>query len=215
MAREKGIKTKLKKIYFKSIGKIKNCKLKCKDFTIISNNCFAGIFYRNNNLPYNSPTCGLFIMPSDYIKFIYNMKEYLSLDMEELKIENSKYLDYLKKINYNGVIGKLNDIEIMFLHYDNFEEVKNVWNRRKNRINYDKIIYKFNDQNLCTYEDLKKFNDFKADNKICFTAKKYDEFNTIELKQFENEEYVLSDVNEKDYKKYIDMYKYINDRFKE
>ena len=67
------LKEKLKKIYFKITGKIKQRKFLHKDFTIISNNCFAGIVYRNNALPYNTPTAGLFFMADDYIKFVYNI----------------------------------------------------------------------------------------------------------------------------------------------
>ena len=156
------LKKKLKKIYFKIVGPIKRKKFKCTDFTIISNNCFGGIIYRNNNLPYNTPTAGLFFMANDYIKFIYDMKNYLSKELTEIKIEDSNYYDYLKSINYNAPIGKLGDVEIMFLHYPTFEEAKEKWDRRKQRINYDKIIYKFSEQNNCTYEDLKKFEEFNA-----------------------------------------------------
>ena len=207
-------KKKIKKIYFKTTGKIKNKKLKVTDFTIISNNCLGGIFYRNNAIEYRTPTCGLAIMADEYIKFIYNLDYYLSIDdIKEIKIENSKYRDHLEKVKYSGVIGKIDDLEIMFLHYDTIEEAKEKWNRRKKRINKDKIIYKFNDQNLCGYTHLKKFDEFPAKYKICFTAKKYDELNTIQLKQFEKYEYVLSDVKEKDYKKCFNMYKFINEAF--
>ena len=210
------IKKSLKKVYFKYTGKIKQKKIKNKDFTIVANNCFGGIFYRNNFIEYQSPTCGLAFMAKEYIKFIYNMKHYLSIDeIEEIKMEQSKYASYLKLIQYKGVIGKIDDVEIMFLHYDTIEEAREKWNRRKKRINYNKIIYKFNDQNLCTYDELKAFNDFPAKNKICFTAKKYSEFDTIQLEQYKDNTFVLSDVNEKDYKKYFNMYKYLNERIGE
>lgn len=206
----------IKKKYYKITGNLKKKKLKCEDFSIISNNCFGGIFYRNNNLKYRTPTCGLAIMADEYIKFIYNLEYYLSIDnIEEVQIENSKYRNYLKKTKYGGIIGKIDDLEIMFLHYDSINEAKDKWNRRKKRINKDKIIFKFNDQNLCDYSHLKKFNEFSAKNKICFTSKRYDELNTIQLKQFEKYEYVLSDVRQNDYKKYFNMYKYINSKFAE
>ena len=61
---------------------------------------------------------------------------------------------------------------------------------------------------MCTYEHLKKFNDFKAKNKICFTTRKYDELDTIQIKKFEKSENVGDDI--KSYKKYFDVYKFIN-----
>ncbi len=201
---------KVKDKIIRFIGNFKKKKFKCLDFTIISNNCFAGIVYRNNNIPYQSPTCGLFIMPDDYIKFIYDMKKYLKKDMNQINIDESKYKDYLKSINYDGTIGKIDDIEIMFLHYKDFNEAKEKWYNRAKRINYNKIIYKFDDQNNCTYDNLKDFQKFKVDNKICFTAKKYDGIDSIIFSEFEKDGYVVNDTKESIFKKYINIYDYIN-----
>lgn len=163
-------------------------------------------------MKYLSPTCGLFFMAEEYIKFIYNFDYYMNIDeINEIKIEESKYKQHLLKIQYNGIIGKIDDLEVFFLHYDNIEQATEKWNRRKKRINRKFIIFKFNDQNLCEYKHLKAFNEFPANNKICFTAKRYPEFNTVQLKQFENYEYVLSDTRENDYKTQFNMYEYINE----
>ena len=202
------MKKTLIKLYKATIGKINYMFIKNKDVTIISNNCYAGIFYRNNNLKYLSPTLGLFFIASEYIKFIYNIKYYLNQELTFIEIEQSKFSDYLYKINYNGVIGKLDDVEIMFLHYNSKQEAYEKWNRRKERINWNKIIYKFSDQNLCRYEDLKKFNDFDAKNKILFTTRKYDTINSIQIKKYSKCENLPDDI--KSSKKYFNMIKYIN-----
>lgn len=207
---ENKLKKRLKDIYFKYTGKLKQKNIHNQNFTIISNNCWGGIIYRNYHIPYQSPTCGLFFMAPEYIKFIYNIKEYLYNEIVEIKIEESKYKDYLKKINYDGIIGKIKDIEICFLHFSNIEEVNEKWKRRTKRINWEKIIYKFNDQNLCTYKELKEFEDFKAKNKICFTAPKYNDINSIQLEKYKDEKYVISDTKESDYRKYINIIEYIN-----
>ena len=175
----------LLKIYKRTIGIINNKRIKNKNVTIISNNCWAGIFYRNNNLKYLSPTLGLFFMADEYIKFIYNIKYYINTELNFINIQNSKYKDYLKKLNYNAPIGKIDDLEIMFLHYKTEAEALDKWNRRKQRINWDNIIYKFSDQNMCTYKNLEDFEKFNAKNKICFTTRKYDELNTIQIKKYE------------------------------
>lgn len=202
------IKKIMLKIYKSTIGVVNNKRLKNKNITIISNNCWAGIFYRNNNLEYLSPTLGLFFMAEDYIKFIYNIKYYINEDLQFINIEDSKYKNYLKKLNYNSPIGRIDDIEIMFLHYNSEEEAKEKWDRRKQRINWDNIIYKFSDQNMCTYEHIKKFNEFKAKNKILFTTRKYEGINSIQIKEFSKSECVMDDI--KTYKKYFNFYKYIN-----
>lgn len=200
------LKEKLKEAYYSFLKK----KFKNENFTIISNNCFGGVIYKNFKIEYKSPTCGLFFMPGDYIKFVYNLKKYLCEDIKEISINESNYSDYLRKIKYTAPIGKIDDIEIFFLHYDSFEEAVEKWNRRKSRIVWKNIIYKFNDQNQCGYSELEAFDKFKADKKICFTAKKYSNINTIQLKQFEEYENVLSDTKYNDYKNYIDIFELIN-----
>lgn len=209
--KENSLKKFLKDRYYRISGDIRNKRLKNKDFTIISNNCFGGVVYRNNHIPYQSPTCGLFFMAPEYIKFIYDIKKYTSyVEIKEIPIEKSKYKEYLKETKYSGIIGVIDDLEICFLHYNNIKEINEKWNRRSKRINWNNIIYKFNDQNLCTYNELKKFDEFPAKNKICFTSKKYDDLITIQLKQYENDKYGISDTKERDYKRYFDIYDYIN-----
>ena len=197
------------KKYIKTIGKIKKKMLQNKDFTIISNNCWGGIIYRDFNLPYNSPTVGLFFMAEDYIKFIYNLKSYINEDLNFISLEDSKYKNFLKKLNYSNPIGKIKDIEIMFLHYTSEEEAKEKWNRRKKRINWNNIIYKFSDQNMCTYEHIEKFNNFNVKNKICFTTRKYNNINSIQIKKYKNCENVVNDI--KYYKRYFKFIRYVNE----
>ena len=65
---------KLKLLINKIGSKKRNSKLKNKTMTIISNNCFAGVTYEYLDLPYFSPTIGLYFFAPEYIKFIYNIK---------------------------------------------------------------------------------------------------------------------------------------------
>lgn len=101
-------------LYKKTIGEINNKKIKNKNLTIISNNCWGGIFYRNNNLEDLSPTLGMFFMSDEYIKFIYEMKKYISAEINFVSIEDSKYCEYLKIIRSDGLISKILDLEICF-----------------------------------------------------------------------------------------------------
>ena len=195
------------KLYKLTIGNLNNKRISNKNISIISNNCWGGIFYRNNNLEYLSPTCGMFFMAEEYIKFIYDIKRYMELDIEFINIEDSKYKSYLKKLNYKSPIGLIGDVEVMFLHYKTENEAREKWNRRKARINWDNIIYKFSDQNMCTYEHLKKFHEFNAKNKICFTTRHYDELNTIQIKKYDKAESLIDDI--KSYRKYFNMYKFL------
>lgn len=197
----------------KIICKFRNKKIKNKDFTIISNNCFAGWVYRTYNLPYNTPTVGLFIMPECYLKFVISLKYYIDKNIEFIKPNESKYKEYLEKnVSKFGhyPIGKLEDIEIHFLHYKTEEEAKEKWERRKKRINYNKIIFKFNDQNGCTKEDIITFMNTNKNNiKICFVANKaYNIEGTYFIKQFDLNNFVIDDTWF--CRKYINLSKIIN-----
>lgn len=44
------------------LGRARLKRLRSTDFTVISNNCWAGTVYRYFNLPYLSPTCGLYFL---------------------------------------------------------------------------------------------------------------------------------------------------------
>ena len=76
------------------------------------------------------------------------------------------------------------------------------------------MVFKFSDQNLCTYKHLKKFDEFPAKHKICFTAKKYDDINTIQLKKYRSKIFVQNDSKKSDYRRYFNIYKFLNNCFK-
>ena len=150
-------------------------KLNNDKFTIISNNCWGGMIYESYNLEKQTPTVGLFIHSSDYIKFIKDLKKYLNTNLVFINPNDSKYKDNYKNIKKFGTypIGKLLDIEIHFLHYKSEEEAFEKWNRRLKRIDWDHIIYKFNDQNGFKDDDLVEFLKLPYKNKIFFTCKDF------------------------------------------
>ena len=195
------LKRRIKKILspFKRIG------LKNKDFTIICNNCFAGHYYDDYNMKYLTPTIGLVIPPKSYIKFISNMKYYLDLELKEVKSSDLECYDMLKRKDPKSLLkpldslvcGKLDDVEIIFLHYKSFEDANAKWERRKLRINYNNILYKFNDQNELEDNEYDAFMNVKLDNKLFITSNtKYkDGKNTYFVKKYENLGYVLDDLH--------------------
>ena len=166
----------LEKMDPKFLKKYRKNKLVNEKFSIVSNNCYAGWVYRYFDLPYETPTVGLFIMPADYIKLIYNLKHYF-IESSLIFIEPNKS-KYKKEISAKDSrfgsypIGLLDDIEIHFLHYKSQEEAYSKWMRRLKRFNWNNIVIKFSDQNGCTVNDIKKFSELDNYKKICFVAKK-------------------------------------------
>ena len=179
-----GLRLKLRKKYINLTAKWRRKKIKDSNFTIISNNCWGGFIYQSYGLKYNTPTIGLFFMAEDYLRFISNIKKYIKMELEFIKPNESHSYEMIKyKSNFGTYpIGRLGDVEIHFLHYKSDKEAKEKWERRAKRINYEKILYKFSNQNNCSDELIEKFSKMKLKNKICFTSKKYSLENVIYIK---------------------------------
>lgn len=141
--------------------------LKNKDFTIISNNCWAGRAYQYLDMPYLSPTVGLYFFAPDYIKFISDLRRYLDMPLKFIEPAESKYYEELQKRNQaDKPIGILDDVEIVFLHYKSQAEALEKWNRRKARVNFDNIFIKMSRMNLCTEEHIRFFDSLPFKNKF-------------------------------------------------
>lgn len=111
-----GLRLKLLKFRRIVFANRRQKKLNNTNFTIISNNCWGGMTYETYNLPKQSPTVGLFFMAEDYIKFISDLKGYLSEDLRFISPRDSKWRNAkeIKNDSHFGQypIGKLGDIEI-------------------------------------------------------------------------------------------------------
>ncbi len=69
--------------------------LNTTDFTIISQNCWGGVTYEWYGLEKKSPTAGLWMFSDDYLKFISNLRYYLSLEIEMLPRKVNGMIDWL------------------------------------------------------------------------------------------------------------------------
>ena len=153
-------------------------KIKSRDFTVISNNCWAGKLYQYLDMPYLSPTVGLYFFADDYLKFVKNLKYYMSLELGFISASESKYCNVLTNRNqFDRIIGTLDDVEIVFLHYKSREEAIEKWNRRKKRINWDKIVVKFSQMNECHDEQLNQFDSLDIPQKFMLTTNKKKTYN--------------------------------------
>ena len=197
-------------------SKKRKSKINKENFTIISNNCWGGMIYESYNLRKQSPTIGLFFEPSDYIKFISNLKYYISQDLKFIEYSDSKNIDFLKSVNIieekTIPLGKLDDIEVIFLHYKDEKEAKEKWERRIKRINFKNIIFKFNDQNGCTEDNLKKFLELPYKNKIFFTVKKWNVENgvIVNVPQIFNNKFIWASHEPFGANLFFNVNKYIN-----
>lgn len=152
-----------------------------RDFTIISNNCWAGFIYQRYNLKYQTPFLGLFIPAPDYVEFLENFDYYMQQKFTFINKLDSKYYSLIKCVkerNYPIVLLD-NKVEIHFLHYKTKDEVIKKWNDRKLRINQNNMLVKFSEIDCCTPELIKKFDKLSFKNKICFTVNKYPDLKSV------------------------------------
>ena len=185
-------------------------KLKIKNPTIISNNCWAGIVSQYLGIKYYTSTIGLYFFSEEYIKFLERFDYYIKQKLEIIDTKDSKYYDeMIKKNHQNAIVGKLDDVEIVFLHMKTGKEAIEKWNKRVKRINRRNIIFKFCEQNECSSEHIKRFKNLPFKNKICFTTKEYPEYKSVIWfkDQVKNEE-VVRDYYESH--KYLNIIDYIN-----
>ena len=185
-------------------------KLNIKNPTIISNNCWAGIVSQYLGIKYYTPTIGLYFFSEEYIKFLEQFDYYIKQKLEIIDTKDSKYYDeMIKKNHQNAVVGKLDDVEIVFLHMKTGEEAIEKWNKSVKRINRRNIIFKFCEQNECSSEHIKRFENLPFKNKICFTTKEYPGYKSVIWfkDQVKNEE-VVRDYYESH--KYLNIIDYIN-----
>lgn len=194
----------------------KRKKLRSVDFSIISNNCWAGTaVYQPFGLKYNTPTVGLFFMDEDYICFLERLYWYLNQSLEFISPEKSRYYD---KISDNGnrevkypiaLLG--GDVEVHFLHYSDSEEARKKWVRRARRLNPNKMLVKMSirDEGYDVSMMLNRFCKLPYKNKICFSPIPYHSSSIICVPELRTLNLVGGDETEYTLKR-IDIYSLLN-----
>lgn len=145
-----------------SILKKQRALLKNKDFTLIANNCNGGVLSHELGLRFNSQFVNLFVNTKDYIEYLKNFDYY-----------NSKKLRFEADSTKNYPIGKLDDLTIDFVHYKSNEEAEQKWEERKSRIDKNNMFVIFTEQDDCTEEILRDFDNLPFENKVVFTYRRY------------------------------------------
>ena len=150
-------------------------RLKASDITILCNNCNGGFIYHDLNLEFKSPTINMYFIHDHFFYFCENLESYLkeSLVLCENPINKSD-LDYPICNIGDGI--KLPKLELHFLHYKSFMEANDSWERRKKRINFDKIfiIWTFFDKTDESW--LRRFDKIPQKNKIAFCESPFPQY---------------------------------------
>lgn len=157
-----------------------------KNFTIMSSNCWGGSVYEDLELPYQTPTVGLFFYAPCFMELLKDLKTTISLPLAF--VEASKYDDanVFRNESYKYPIGKLGtDVEIHFLHYKTEAEAKDKWERRVQRINWHNLFIACTDRDGMTPELMQAFDDLPYKNKVLFTAQNHPQINaSVQIKPY-------------------------------
>lgn len=197
-------KKKLKDKWRKTLFINDRKRLENTDFTIISNNCWGGNVSRDLDVKHHSPFVGLFIYSPDYLKICKDLDYYMKQELQF--IETSKYDSVNKqRESMSYPLALLGDVELNFQHYDSEKEADLKWNRRKERINWENIFFKFEESFGATPDLLSEFDRLPHKNKIIFTEEKYPNLtNAVHFTTYD-----LANRN-KHYHRYFDIVEWLN-----
>lgn len=162
--------TIVRKIYRKVHRYFLRKRLKNKNFTILAPTCIAGVIYHELGQKFLSPTINLWMYDKDFLKFVHNLKDYLSYDL--------RFVDDID----DTPTAYLNDILIHFNHYHSNEEAKQKWDERKQRVNYDNLFIIMADQpdgGVITHEDMLSLKNVPCKGKVVLSVKEYDDIDYI------------------------------------
>lgn len=150
----------------KMLSYFRNRLLMCEYPTFISNTCSAGFAYKVLGLNFSSPTINTGIRPIDFLKFCKNLSEYMEYDMQ--------FSHWTLRQGERIPVGKVKDIDILFPHSDNVENSILYWNRLKEAINWNNIIFIMNDNwfNI-PYQIAKEFCDFPNKHMLILKSSMY------------------------------------------
>lgn len=140
--------------------------LKKSKVSIISNNCWGGLFYSTLGMECCSPFKNLFVEDEDYIRLLSDFKNYMSKELlfSCFGIDSHSHQKY--------PIMLLGDIKVHCNHDSDPKEAKMKWNRRIQKLNWDNIFVEMYTENVNIAERFARLDEFS--NKIAFVPFKSD-----------------------------------------
>lgn len=169
-----------------------------QNFSIISQNCIGGVFYHDLNMRFLSPTVNLYFTAADFVKFAVNLEKYINMELHMCWRETYP-------------IGHLGDIEIRFMHYNTCTEAYNSWEKRKKRINFDKILVLATDREAFNVDVLSEWKKIRYP-KLLFTANKdlASQVTSVYYEKYSNDHMVIDLIPNREFYKNGTLIKMIN-----
>lgn len=162
--------------YAKYISLIKN------PVTILSDDCWGGYVYHRLFLQFTSPLINIFWHKDSYCRFIQDPLYYFTQPLELYTEGNLR-----ENVYPVGQIGeKDRKIRLEFVHSPSFKEAERLWEKRKKRINRDRIFVKLGiDATEKNREEYLNIFERVSYPKICFYSAETARRDVAYLKRFE------------------------------
>ncbi|MGI5867991.1 MAG: DUF1919 domain-containing protein [Kiritimatiellia bacterium] len=115
--------------------------------SILSNNCLGGLICHDVGIKFDTPTVNLWMTCDDFIGFMENLPEMLKEEVVEIPQEASLF-----------PVGQLaGRITLNFTHYRSFVDAKDAWNRRRIRVDFNRIVVVMADNSDLSDEAIRRF----------------------------------------------------------
>ena len=147
-------------------------ELKKNTPSIISPMCWGGNTYHSLRLQFKSPFINMYLKHDDYLKLLSNLEYYLSCELvfKEMLLE--------PRLERLFPVALCDDILLFFNHYSTFDEAKECWDRRLNRLNYNNLFVMFFDEKP---KNIERFLCLPYTRKICFVPYNTEEKDVISI----------------------------------
>lgn len=134
-----------------------------EDASIIATNCIGGEISNALNLRFNSPFINITMARKAFVEMCSQLETYMKSELQ---------LSYAKDGSVLGTIspsGTCNPVTIRFIHDNDIKKVDSDFQRRKERINYDKLVLITDDKGLDD-EHYQMFEEIPSFRKICLCS---------------------------------------------
>ena len=121
--------------------------------TIIARNCVAGVIYHDLGLEFKSPTINLWIENPEFCEFLKYLPDFIRGELQEI---TSPYDYPVGKLSCMTVDGK-KQIKIYFQHYATFQDARQQWLKRCQRMDLNNIYIIVEDGNNLTQTDVDRY----------------------------------------------------------
>lgn len=150
--------------------------------TILSNDCWGGMVYNALGLPFCSPLINTYCEAESYFKLIqdpfFYFEQPLRMKGEGIPRENVFPLGWIGEGDRR--------IEIQFMHEPSFQVAEEKWNKRRERVNEDRVFVKAaidgreprREEYLSVFEQL-------PHNKMCLYSRETNVKDVVYMKRFE------------------------------